>query len=364
MSVYKDEKTGKWFSQFRYKTWQGEIKRSTKRGFATKREAVQWEREFILKQKNSICMTFRQFVKRYEEDMMPRLKESTCYNKRRIFECKLIPYFGEKRLDEITTTDIIQWQNEMFKYRDKKTGMGHEKSYIRILHKQLSAVFNHAVRYYGLSENPARIVGNVGPPKETKMKFWTLEEYKRFSEAMVEKPQSYYLFQVLYWTGMRIGEALALTPNDINFVAKTISIDKTYYRLDGVDLVTSPKTQKSVRTILIPDFLCQELEDLIKLSFDIKADERIFNVSRTYVKYELLRGIKEKKLERIRIHDLRHSHVSLLIDMGYSAVAIAERIGHESIDITYRYAHMFPTVQNDMVNKLNMLWEGKNEREE
>ncbi len=67
------------------------------------------------------------------------------------------------------------------------------------------------------------------------------------------------------------------------------------------------------------------------------------------------RGCKETGVKKIRIHDLRHSHISLLIEMGFSAVAIADRVGHESIDITYRYAHLFPSTQDAMVEKLDMI---------
>ena len=66
------------------------------------------------------------------------------------------------------------------------------------------------------------------------------------------------------------------------------------------------------------------------------------------------RGCRASGVKRIRVHDIRHSHVSLLIDMGFSAVAIADRVGHESIDITYNYAHLFPSKQAEMASKLNM----------
>ena len=121
---------------------------------------------------------------------------------------------------------------------------------------------------------------------------------------------------------------------------------------------SSPKTKKSIRTITIPEFLAEELKDYMRFFPGIGEDERLFNVSKGYVEHEMIRGCKEAGLEKIRVHDLRHSHVSLLIHMGYSAVAIAQRTGHESIDITYRYAHMFPSVQNDMANKLNEMRKG------
>lgn len=86
----------------------------------------------------------------------------------------------------------------------------------------------------------------------------------------------------------------------------------------------------------------------------MKPTDRIFTVAKSYLHREMDRGAKETGVKRIRIHDLRHSHISLLIDMGFTALAIAERVGHESIDITYRYAHLFPTRQTEMADKLDM----------
>ena len=81
----------------------------------------------------------------------------------------------------------------------------------------------------------------------------------------------------------------------------------------------------------------------------------IFPISKSYLHHEMDRGAKQAGVKRIRIHDLRHSHVSLLIEMGFSALAIADRLGHESIDVTYRYAHLFPSKQKDMADRLNDL---------
>ena len=92
--------------------------------------------------------------------------------------------------------------------------------------------------------------------------------------------------------------------------------------------------------------------------YDPDPKERIFPVTKSYLNREIQRGAKEAGLRRIRVHDLRHSHVSLLIHMGYSPVAIAKRVGHKSIDITFRYAHLFPSVQTEMAIQLNELKEG------
>ena len=146
---------------------------------------------------------------------------------------------------------------------------------------------------------------------------------------------------------------LALTPADFNFEKRTVRINKTYQRIHGKDLITSPKTKKSVRTVEMPEFLSEEMQDYLKSLYRVQKNDRIFPITKSYLHHEMDRGAREAGVKRIRIHDLRHSHISLLIDMGFSAVAIADRVGHESIDITYRYAHLFPSRQVDMANKLN-----------
>ena len=105
---------------------------------------------------------------------------------------------------------------------------------------------------------------------------------------------------------------------------------------------------------LMPSFLCDEMADYIKSLYAVEPTDRIFTVTKSYLHREMDRGAKEAGVKRIRIHDLRHSHISLLIDMGFTALAIADRVGHESIDITYRYAHLFPTRQTEMADRLDM----------
>ncbi len=352
MPVYKDEKSGNWKVCYRYTDWQGKEHQSTKRGFQTKREALVWEREQSDKGKADLNMTFESFVELYREDIKSRVKENTWCSKEHIIRTKILPYFAKRKINTIEPRDIIAWQNEMINGK-KKDGKPYSPVYLKTLHNQLSAIFNHAVKYYGLKENPAAKVGNMGKEKAREMLFWTLEEYKKFSEVMMDKPVSFYAFEMLYWCGIREGELLALTPADFDFEKCTVNINKSYQRIDGRDLITEPKTQKSNRTIKMPQFLADEMEDYIKLLYKIKDDNRLFNVTKSYLQHEMKRGSEAAGVKKIRVHDLRHSHISLLIEMGYSAVAIADRVGHESITITYNYAHLFPSTQNDMAKKLN-----------
>ena len=193
-------------------------------------------------------MSFEAFCEIYTKDLKARLKESTWQTKENIIQKKLLPYFGKRKICEITTKDVIAWQNEMLAYRDKNH-KPYSQTYLKTLHNQLSAVFNHAVRFYDLHVNPAAKAGNMGNEERKEMLFWTKEEYLKFSEEMMDKPVSYYAFQMLYWTGIREGELLALTPADFDFEHGTVKISKTYQRLKGKDIITSPKTKKNYKLI-------------------------------------------------------------------------------------------------------------------
>ena len=308
MSVYKDTKNNTWKVYYRFTDWQGKVHQSTKRGFPTKREALAWEREQLHKVEADLDMTFESFIDTYTADMKNRLKENTWHTKEHIIRTKLLPYFAKRKMNSIQPKDIIAWQNEMIKCRDK-SGEAYSPVYLKTLHNQLSAIFNHAVKFYGLKDNPAAKVGNMGKTKAREMLFWTQEEYKKFSEEMMDKPVSFYAFEMLYWCGIRECELLALTPADFDFQNSTVRINKSYQRLHGEDVITSPKTRKRNRTIKMPRFLCEEIQDYLGMLYGLKKKDRIFTVTKSYLHHEMDRGSKAAGVKRIRIHDLRHPYV-------------------------------------------------------
>lgn len=352
MPVFRNESNGTWYVMTRYVDWQGNQKQKCKRGFKTKREALEWERVFHLQQSTDMDMSFESFVDIYKNDIRSRIKETTWLTKVNIIDKKILPYFGKRKISEIQTKEVIAWQNDLLRQKDK-TGKPYSECYLKTIHNQLSAIFNHAVRFYALRTNSAAKAGNMGNEKRKEMLFWTKEEYLRFADVMMDKPVSYYAFEMLYWSGMRLGELLALIPSDFDFQNSTVTINKSYQRLHGEDVITTPKTKRSNRTIKMSEFLAEEMQEYIKMQYEIEPTDRLFPISKSYLHREMERGCKETGLQKIRIHDLRHSHVSLLIELGFSAVVIADRLGHESIEITYRYAHLFPSKQNEMANKLN-----------
>ena len=351
MPAYR-EGNGTWTVQCYYHDESGENRHKTKRGFGNQAEAVAWEADFMAKVNCDMSMTFATFYNLYEADIRPRLKENTWLTKESIITKKLLPTFGQMRMIDITSRDVVNWQNLMLGGYDD-AGKPYSQTYLRTINNQLSAMFNHAVKHYGLGRNPVHSTISIGDRKGPEMKFWTKEQYLRFSECVMDKPESFYAFEVLYWCGIRVGELLALTLEDIDFDDKLLHITKSYQRIKCRDVITTPKTPKSKRVISMPDFLVDELHDYVS-SLDYEQRKgRLFPYTKSFLHHEMRRGCKECGLEPIRIHDLRHSHVSLLIDMGFTALSIADRMGHESVDITYRYAHLFPSMQKEMANALN-----------
>jgi integrase len=221
MPAYKIEETGTWLALFYYQNYKGERVRKAKRGFATKRDALEWERQFLQKSAADLSMTFESFVEVYIKDMRERIRENTWRLKESIILNKIIPYFGKKKMNDIQTKDVIAWQNEMLTHR-YESGKGYSGYYPKQMHTQLNAILNHAVRHYDLKSNVAAKVGAVGKNGTKEMLFWTKDEYLKFAAAIKGNPAAYCAFEILYWCGLRVGELRSLTPADFDFVKGTV----------------------------------------------------------------------------------------------------------------------------------------------
>lgn len=347
MYIAKNKK-GEWFIQYSYVNWKGERERTTKRGFKTKREAQDWYNRFMTLNSREFNMSFRDFVQEiYLPDMEKRVKVSTMETKKYIIKLKLLPYFGEKRMNDISVADIRKWQKELL-------GKGYAQTYLRAHQQQLSALFNYAEKYYNLRENPTKRAGGIGKCKADEMSIYTREQFDTLCDALINKRMSWIAFHILYYTGIRIGELLALQIKDVDFDKKLLTVNKSLQRIKRQDIITEPKTPRSIRKISMPDFLLVDLQDYIESMGEVSITDRLFPVTKYYFEHELKRGIKESGLHHIRLHDLRHSHASLLIEMGFSPIAVADRLGHEKVSTTLNiYGHLFPNKQAGMAEKLN-----------
>ena len=465
MPAYKDEKQNTWYCQFYYEDWQGNKKKKQKRGFKTKKEALEWERNYKLSANANMDMTMGAFIEIYFRDKAGELKERSAKNKRYMIEAHVLPYFENKPMNSITPSDIIQWQNEIrakgfsqtylrmiqnqitalfthasniynlannpckrvkrmgkadadklefwtkeeydrfisgievgsryyvifeilfwtgcrenkrymieahvlpyfenkpmnsitpsdiIQWQNEIRAKGFSQTYLRMIQNQITALFTHASNIYNLANNPCKRVKRMGKADADKLEFWTKEEYDRFISGIEVGSRYYVIFEILFWTGCREGEMLALTKSDIDFTENRISISKTYYRTERKDVITTPKTEQSVRVIDIPQFLTQEIRDYVDKLYELPDDERIFPIVAEAVQHKLKHNCEKTGVKKIRVHDIRHSHVAYLINQGVQPLIIKERLGHRDIKITLNtYGHLYPNQQRQVADMLN-----------
>lgn len=318
--AYKEKDTKKWTAQWFETNVRGEKKKRRKRGFETKREALEFERNKKLSDERSMDMKLSEFVEVYFTDKQNELKDRTMKNKKYMMQQHILPYFGDQTMSEIKASQIIQWQNEIQK-------KGYSDSYLRMIQNQLTSLFTHASKIYDLQINPCKKVKRMGNSDSRSLNFWT---------------------------GCRIGELLAITKADINFEKNQLNIDKTYYRTGKKDVITEPKTKQSVRIIEIPGFLKKEIQEFVDRHYGMADTQRLFPVVQEAVQHKMKRQIKVAGVKKIRVHDLRHSHVAYLIEKGVEPLLIKERLGHKDIRITLNtYGHLYPNQQRKVANLLD-----------
>lgn len=351
MPAYKDGDSGQWRSQFYYTDWTGKKRKKNKRGFKTKREAIQYEAEFVRVAQADMDMKLASFVDIYLKDKEVELKQRTLRNKRYMIQTHVIPYLGEKKMNEISAADIIAWQKAVKENND------FSDAYLRMLQNQVTAIFIHATKIYYLKDNPCKRVKKMGKSDGRSITFWTLEEYQKFIATYTPGSMHYVMFEILFWTGMREGELLALTMDDVDLGQLQVSITKTYYRMNKDDVITEPKTENSVRKIAIPQFLADEIKAYYEMLYKHPKDARLFPIVAEALQHTMKYHIQKSEVKKIRVHDLRHSHCAYLINQGVQPLIIKERLGHKDIKITLNtYGHLYPSEQKkiaDMLNDLN-----------
>ncbi len=347
MGVYKDNERNTWYCKFYYVDWQGQKKQKLKRGFTRQKDAKEFERKFLEQFAKNPAITFESLYLKYKEYIRLRIRESTAANRFPMIENHILPFFKDRIISDIRAADIAAWQNEMLQKNLSDT-------YLNQINIYLKAIFSYGVDYVGLQKNPC--TKSIGSRKTRKLDFWTPEEYAKFIAECKNNIEYYTMFEILYYTGMREGELLALTLNDIDFKENKIHISKTYYRIAQKDLINAPKTESGARTIDIPEFLNQEIQDYISHLYKPDPEARLFNKRPQYLRSALRDRALKAGVKIIRVHDIRHSHASMLINLGANPVLVAERLGHDSPDVTLKiYSHLFPHQQSDIVSKIAKL---------
>lgn len=329
----------------------GKLRRKRKQGFSTRNKAKIFIEEFFLDIENKTNISFGTLVNLYLEDCKAHLKPTTYSNKEYLIKLRILPFFEELQITEIKPLHIRKWQTQLL--NDKK---GLKPTYLRSLNNQLNAVLNYAVKYYDLQKNPLRYCDPFGDKYAEEMLFWTKEEFFQFREKIKSKEMSEVIFNLFFYTGMREGELLALTLDDFDFKKKEVKINKNFGKVKNKEMILAPKTKGSKRIITIPEFLCNQIKEFGEKRYDYKSNERLFPVTKYYLHHEMNRGSSLSGVKRIRIHDLRHSHVALLIEMGVSILLISKRLGHDNPQTTLRiYGHLYPNKQREIADSLGAL---------
>lgn len=348
MAVYKDKKTNNYYFIVRVKTKNGQTKQIKRRGFNSSREAKLAEAQFLIDWENEEIteetITFKEVAEEYLNWYKRRRKESSYIKISSIVNTHLIPRFKSKRLESIRNRDVTKFQDDLI---SSKMAVSH----IKKIHTTLSAIFRYAMKQEYTKVNPAAAVGNVDLDDESKMNYWTLEEFQQFINV-VDDELYHALFMTLYYSGMRKGELLALTWNDINFDENTISINKTSYNRK----ITTTKTKGSTRTIEMPRHTMRLLSRLKASLTHYKPDYVVFgefydHIPTTTLDRNFDKYVKKANVKKIRLHDFRHSHASYLINKGAIINVVSHRLGHSNTSTTLdTYSHLYPSTEKEVVS--------------
>lgn len=345
MAIYKDEKRGTYFFVVRVKQLDGTMKQVKRRGFKRKGDAKIAEAEALTAAPTLDTFKFEVLANEYLEWYTARRKESSVDKIKNIIDNHLIPKFGEMKVEDIRVSDIMDYQTELIaKY---------SANHVKKIHSTLSAIFNFGIKKDYLKENPARIAGVSELETSNQINYWTLDEFKAFI-SHVDDPFYEALFMTLYYSGLRRGEILALTWADVDFENSTLTINKSVLHKK----VTTPKTQSSIRKLMMPKHVMKLLEIVKRDAAPSKPSYVVFGeihdsisnttLARHYDKYINLSGVK-----RIRIHDFRHSHASYLINKGYLISIVSRRLGHRNPSTTLDvYSHLYPSTEEEAVESM------------
>lgn len=329
-------------------------------GYKTKKEAnagyvsflSEYEKNKALSTENTpnTQLTYKQLYSEFKTFYEPRVKKSTFYDFCSKTDLHILPYFENRRVAEIKAIDILNWQNTLEPYSYK---------YKVMLRGYLGTVLKYADKYYDIPNQLPKVDNFRNTGFKPEMRFWTVGEYQAFI-AQADKIDFKTFFEFLYATGCRKGEALALSWNDVDLNAKTVTFNKSITRKAGAAwTVTTTKNASSVRTISLPTVLVEDLktyrawqqDTCDKVQFVFGGAEPFPNTS---IDRYFQKCIDLANVKRIRIHDLRHSHASFLISENVSIVAVAKRLGHSNIEQTLNtYAHLMPKEDKLLIEKLD-----------
>ncbi len=364
----KTELISKWSVRFQVKI-NGKVINKRLSGFCNREDAEQGYKKFISENNALSSKTFEKIFDEYITKMQRTLKGATIYNKRNIFQLHILPYFKEKYIQDLTKTDILNWRSQLLGYVSPKTNKPFSIKYINNIRAELCAYLNFVQEYYDLPN----IVLNIKPLKKSnekvkEMNFYDFEEFKKLlyqiNRTKNEKKRVLYyaFFCTLYYTGARVGEILALSDDDIDLYNNTLDINKSLTRKtlnDDKYKITSPKNLSSIRKISLPNKLVVALRQFLewKRKYNV-GSQFLFGGDAPLSPYSYTLALKKysslARIKVIRIHDFRHSHASLLINLGANVALVSKRLGHTNTQQTLNtYSHLFPNSEQEIIKLIN-----------
>lgn len=360
MASFEKAKNGTWSVRFRA-IENFEVKNKRLSPFKTKKDAEQAYLEYKKQSeaekqtkisKTSAKLTFADLYEEYREYKQTRVKQSSFFDWDSKTKLHILPFFSDYIVAEISPQLLLKWQNTIEKYSYKY------KSCLRIY---LSGILKYAHRYHNIPNQLVNVEGfKNNTEKIHEMNIWSEEEFSKFINSIDRLDYKAY-FSALYLTGCRKGELLATNWDDWDLLKNELNINKNVTRkVYGKSwTITTPKNIYSNRKISISQSLCDLMKDYKKWCKENKKDQTfVFGGSSPFADSNIDRYFKEKcaeaNIKKIRIHDFRHSHASLLISKGASIVAVAKRLGHKDIEQTLNtYSHLFKSDEESLLGKLN-----------
>lgn len=351
-----------WTCRFRYVDETLKEVQKCLTGFDTKKKCQEAYEKFMAtakhydkqKEPDNKDILFKDLCAEYLEYSRTRQKESSVVSTNYAVSKHISPTFDKYKVKDITPKIILDWQTSLSKYSYKY------KSRLRTL---LSPILSYAEKYYDIPNQLNKVDTFRNLDAKQEMLIWTPEEFYTFIEE-VEDITYKTFYTVLYFSGARRGELQALSWEDIDFKNNAIKITKTInLKVKGKKwVITTPKNHTSVRIISMPQHIMDQLKEYKET---IPNGEFVFGgdtpLSDTSIKRKKDIACEKSNIKKIRIHDFRHSHASLLLGSGVSVVAASKRLGHSSVKQTLdTYAHLMPKEADYVITVLDNI-KGKEE---
>ncbi len=359
MAQYIPKGKNKWIFDVRYVDFYGNKQRKRQGSYRTKKEAKEAEEQFLASTKLTLAkgITFKEICTEYLLYKKNRIRETSYVKVERHLKHHILPTLGDLELETINIKHLAHWQDTML-------SKGLSKKYINKVTTELSSIFKYAQKMKPNLVNQVSLLDRFKDDQVKDINYFTYDEYLKF-ESVIDDLKWKCFFNTLYFSGLRKTEALALNWNDVDFKNSSISVTKNVVqKLKGQGpVITPPKNKTSNRTIKLPNITMHMLKELLaeqKKIIGFNKNMYVFYADRPYPEST----ITEKKnkycdeacVKRIRIHDFRHSHASLLINQSVNVLVVSKRLGHSDVKMTLNtYSHMFDDKEDEAVELLNSL---------